>query len=103
MLVCMDPSSPPVKRTLHLLKTPDILLANDNGLPVSYLSVNTGGRGISLYCLSQAGHHAGQPLLPVNKLLRPVAAGKNKNNSAGESLLELERCTYSYDKQRQAA
>src|ERR1035441_9449171 len=29
MLVCMDPSSPPVKRTLHLLKTPDILLAND--------------------------------------------------------------------------
>jgi hypothetical protein len=26
----MDPSSPPVKRTLHLLKTPDILLANDS-------------------------------------------------------------------------
>jgi DNA invertase Pin-like site-specific DNA recombinase len=29
MLVCMAPSSPPVKRTLHLLKTPDILCAND--------------------------------------------------------------------------
>ena len=28
----MAPSSPPVKRTLHLLKTPDILLANDNGV-----------------------------------------------------------------------
>src|ERR1035438_8510630 len=35
MLVCMDPSSPPVKRTLHLLKTPDILLANDSRRPVS--------------------------------------------------------------------
>src|ERR1017187_2878887 len=40
MLVCMDPSSPPVKRTLHLLKTPDILLANDSGQPGSYSSVN---------------------------------------------------------------
>src|SRR5277367_1722923 len=29
MLSCMAPSSPPVKRTLHLLKTPDILCAND--------------------------------------------------------------------------
>ena len=29
MLPRMDPSSPPVKRTLHLLKTPDILCAND--------------------------------------------------------------------------
>ena len=36
MLVCMDPSSPPVKRTLHLLKTPDILLANDTGLCGNY-------------------------------------------------------------------
>ena len=33
------PSS--VKRTLHLLKTPDILLANDNRLCVSSLSVNS--------------------------------------------------------------
>ena len=41
MLVCMDPSSPPVMRTFHLLKTPDILLANDNRLPVNYQSVNT--------------------------------------------------------------
>src|ERR1017187_4577443 len=41
MLVCMDPSSPPVKRTLHLLKTPDILLANDSGQSGSYLSGNT--------------------------------------------------------------
>src|ERR1035441_9936840 len=40
MLVCMDPSSPPVKRTLHLLKTPDILLANDSGLLGSYLLAN---------------------------------------------------------------
>src|ERR1039458_4043752 len=40
MLVCMDPSSPPVKRTLHLLKTPDILCANDNRPPVSYYLSN---------------------------------------------------------------
>src|ERR1035441_4438175 len=43
MLVCMDPSSPPVKRTLHLLKTPDILLANDIGLTGSYFSSNSFG------------------------------------------------------------
>src|ERR1039458_4768842 len=30
MLSRMAPSSPPVKRTLHLLKTPDILCANDS-------------------------------------------------------------------------
>ena len=41
MLVCMDPSSPPVKRTLHLLKTPDILLANDTGLPGGYFIDNS--------------------------------------------------------------
>jgi hypothetical protein len=29
MLSRMVPSSPPAKRTLHLLKTPDILCAND--------------------------------------------------------------------------
>jgi hypothetical protein len=29
MLSCMVPSSPPIKRTLHLLKLPDILLAID--------------------------------------------------------------------------
>jgi hypothetical protein len=29
----MDPSSPPVMRTFHLLKTPDILLANDTANP----------------------------------------------------------------------
>src|ERR1017187_8096653 len=41
MLVCMAPSSPPVKRTLHLLKTPDILLANDSRLLGSYNFGNT--------------------------------------------------------------
>src|ERR1039458_2305552 len=41
MLVCMDPSSPPVKRTLHLLKTPDILLVNDSGPTGNYLFDNT--------------------------------------------------------------
>jgi hypothetical protein len=35
MLSRMAPSSPPEKRTLHLLKTPDILCANDNRLSVS--------------------------------------------------------------------
>src|ERR1035438_10129899 len=39
MLSRMAPSSPPVKRTLHLLKTPDILLANDSRLSVSNCSV----------------------------------------------------------------
>src|ERR1019366_4298495 len=41
MLPRMAPSSPPVMRTLHLLKTPDILCANDSRLPVSYIVVNT--------------------------------------------------------------
>jgi hypothetical protein len=36
----MDPSSPPVMRTFHLLKTPDILLANDSRQTVSYPSFN---------------------------------------------------------------
>jgi hypothetical protein len=40
MLVCMDPSSPPVLRTFHLLKTPDILCANDNRLSGNYYLVN---------------------------------------------------------------
>jgi hypothetical protein len=40
MLSRMAPSSPPVKRTLHLLKTPDILLANDNRPLVSYQLIN---------------------------------------------------------------
>jgi signal transduction histidine kinase/CheY-like chemotaxis protein len=40
MLVCMDPSSPLVMRTFHLLKTPDILLANDNRTLSLYLWVN---------------------------------------------------------------
>src|ERR1035441_6516292 len=44
MLVCMDPSSPPVKRTLHLLKTPDILLANDNRLLGNYSFINISAR-----------------------------------------------------------
>jgi hypothetical protein len=30
MLSCMAPSSPPVMRTFHLLKIPDILCANDS-------------------------------------------------------------------------
>jgi type I restriction enzyme, S subunit len=40
MLVCMDPSSPPAMRTFHLLKTPDILCANDTTTGKSYLVVN---------------------------------------------------------------
>src|ERR1035438_8576860 len=33
MLSRMAPSSPPAMRTFHLLKTPDILCANDTGQP----------------------------------------------------------------------
>src|ERR1035441_8243264 len=40
MLSRMAPSSPPDMRTFHLLKTPDILCANDSGQPGSYSSVN---------------------------------------------------------------
>src|ERR1035441_10101441 len=40
MLSRMAPSSPPVKRTLHLLKSPDILCANDSRQSVSYLAIN---------------------------------------------------------------
>jgi hypothetical protein len=36
----MDPSSPPVLRTFHLLKTPDILCANDNRQLGNYQLVN---------------------------------------------------------------
>src|SRR5665213_654788 len=39
MLSRMAPSSPPDMRTLHLLRTPDILCANDNRPPGSYHSV----------------------------------------------------------------
>src|SRR5450631_1558103 len=42
MLSRMAPSSPPVKRTLHLLKTPDILCANDNRPTGSYCLVLSG-------------------------------------------------------------
>src|ERR1019366_8581883 len=41
MLSRMAPSSPPVMRTLHLLRTPDILCANDNRPTGSYTSVNS--------------------------------------------------------------
>jgi hypothetical protein len=41
MLSRMAPSSLPVKRTLHLLKTPDILCANDSGPLGSNIFVNT--------------------------------------------------------------
>ena len=40
MLSRMVPSSPPDMRTLHLLKLPDILLANDNRPTVSYWLMN---------------------------------------------------------------
>ena len=40
MLSRMAPSSPPDMRTLHLLRTPDILCANDNRLPGSYSYIN---------------------------------------------------------------
>src|ERR1017187_5050339 len=39
MLSRMAPSSPPDMRTLHLLRTPDILCANDNRPLGSYLPV----------------------------------------------------------------
>jgi len=39
MRVCMAPSSPPVKRTLHLLQIPDILLANDSRQAGTYSDV----------------------------------------------------------------
>jgi len=42
MLSRMVPSSPLEKRTLHLLKTPDILCANDNRLSKSYYLSNAG-------------------------------------------------------------
>jgi hypothetical protein len=45
----MAPSSPPEKRTYHLLKTPDILLANDSGQAVINSLIN----GISFYAQSQ--------------------------------------------------
>jgi hypothetical protein len=41
MRICMAPSSPHAMRTYHLLRIPDILLANDNRLFVSYLPINT--------------------------------------------------------------
>ena len=40
MLSRMAPSSPLAMRTLHLLKTPDILCANDKRLSVSYCLSN---------------------------------------------------------------
>jgi hypothetical protein len=44
MLMHMAPSSPPVKRTLHLLKTPDILLAKDNRQTGNYYLDNSSER-----------------------------------------------------------
>jgi hypothetical protein len=41
MLSRMDPFLPPEKRTLHLLKTPDTLCANDNRLYVNYYLINS--------------------------------------------------------------
>src|ERR1035437_3453816 len=43
MLSRMAPSSPPDMRTLHLLRTPDILSANDSRQTVSYSTVNIAG------------------------------------------------------------
>ena len=40
MRICMAPSSPPDMRTLHLLKTPDILCADDNRFHMDYRRVN---------------------------------------------------------------
>src|ERR1035441_5317097 len=40
MLSHVAPSSPPDMRTLHLLRTPDILCANDNRQPGNYQVVN---------------------------------------------------------------
>ena len=42
MLSRMVPSSPPAMRTFHLLKTPDILCANDSRRSGNYYSVHSG-------------------------------------------------------------
>src|ERR1039458_1285972 len=60
MLSRMDPSSPPVKRTLHLLKTPDILLANDTAHP-------------SITTWSLTGCPLGHRRLAVSLILLPLA------------------------------
>jgi transposase len=41
MLARMAPSSPPAMRTLHLLKTPDILCANDKATPGGHWKIMT--------------------------------------------------------------
>jgi hypothetical protein len=58
MLVCMDPSSPPVMRTFHLLKTPDILCANDTVKTLSnYVDNELQGEG-SVQLVPQGPGHS---------------------------------------------
>jgi hypothetical protein len=59
----MAPSSPPEKRTLHLLKTPDILCANDNRLLVNYYFVTDG--------LATTQAQPGESL-PTDKVIAPT-------------------------------
>src|ERR1017187_8569212 len=67
MLSRMAPSSPPDMRTLHLLRTPDILCANDTRQLVSYISVNS---------IEVREHHA-----QVGGTETPVAAEEVVNRS----------------------
>jgi hypothetical protein len=81
-------SSPLEMRTLHLLKTPDILLANDNRLFVSYLPVNTrdtphgqtdgdepeiDGQLLKTVRREKAPVHSGRQTRPGTGSLHPVA------------------------------
>src|ERR1019366_767371 len=72
MLSRMAPSSPPVKRTLHLLKTPDILLANDSGPLGSYVFDNSTRR----CCLLSYFRVDGQPTATSNVAFRDSKNGR---------------------------
>jgi hypothetical protein len=76
MLSRMAPSSPPEMRTLHLLKAPDILLANDNRQAVSYWLINTGrrrsGEKFQLICATNSHFLPTLPFEPVLKSLTYV-------------------------------
>ena len=97
MLSRMDPSSPPVKRTLHLLKTPDILLANDTAHPSittwSLTGCPLGHRRLESIGWLSCGHSIGKVSLGciphVQQLLfgpvPPLGSPAGKNSSAGIS------------------
>jgi len=78
MLSRMVPSSPPARRTLHLLKTPDILCANDSGPTGSYPPVNNIDGG-EVFCAER--HISSTPEVHCAFL------GKRPNSTAGSILL----------------